>query len=102
MLLQTQFHPMLEFISRNLGIPGPAAGRHGLPRSLSSSMIASAVDKLVHAESEFKKAHVGDEIRLYLQVVEMIGRQQYLIKLRRGLMLYERLGAWANRLATPR
>jgi hypothetical protein len=64
-------------------------------------MIASAVEKIVHPGSVFKKAHVDDEIGLILQVADILGRQQYLIKLCRGLMLYERLGAWANGI-TPR
>ena len=77
------------------GTPGPASGRHGLPRSLSSGMIASAVDKIVHPGSVFKKTHVDDEIRLNLEVAHILGRQQYLIKLCRGLMLY---GAPTHRL----
>ena len=79
----------------SLGTPGPASGRHGLPRSLSSGMIASAVDKIIHPGSVFKKTHPDDEIGLTMQVADILGRQQYLIKLCRGLMLY---GAPTHRL----
>ena len=64
-------------------------------------MIASTVDRIVHSGSVFKKTHVDDEIGLNLQVANILDRQQYLIKLCRGLMLYERLAAWAHG-PTPR
>jgi hypothetical protein len=65
-------------------------------------MIASTVDRIFHPGSVFKKTHVDDEIGLNSEVADILGRQQHLIKLCRGLMLYERSGAWANGLATPR
>lgn len=79
----------------SLGLPGSVSGRPGLPRSRSSGMISSAVDKLTHPGAVFKKPRLEDEIRITVHIAEVIARQKYLIKLCRGLMLY---GAPTHRL----
>lgn len=79
----------------SLGTAGPASGRPGLPPSRSSGMIASAVEKISHPGTVFKKPRLEDEIRITVHIAEVIARQKYLITLCRGLMLY---GAPTHRL----
>ena len=77
-----------------LGLAGAAAVRPGLPRSRSSGMIATAVNKIAHPTAQFKP-RLEDEIRITVHIAEVLARQKYLIKLCRGLMLY---GAPTHRL----
>lgn len=77
----------------SLGTVGP--GRPGLPRSRSSGMIASAVEKITHPTTMFKKPRVEDEVQITEHIADMLARQDYVSNLCRGLMLY---GAPTHRL----
>ena len=87
--------------STSAAIPGlpsalPAQSeRPGLPRSRSSGMIATAVERLSHPSHAFKRSSMADEFHITVHIGDILARRQYLITLCRALMMY---GAPTHRL----
>ena len=83
--------------SVNLAAPGlpfaldnqNAGDRPGLPRSKSSGMIATAVDRLTHPSQNFRRSSPPeDQFFITKHIAEVLANQQYLETLCRSLMMF--------------
>lgn len=78
------------------GLPRALPERPQMPRSRSSGVIATAVDRFSHHSHVFKgKPRLEDEIHITIHIADLLARQRFLFTLCRALMVY---GAPTHRL----